>query len=743
MALIEQVKQICTRLAPHGWRELLLHQGLDITATDLEAELAKELQNIDRNIEGFNDFALEGIRGIEPRKPARSLLFHALAAPSVVKNVDGSELTAFPTLAELEIIENYVYGVKPPSLLELRALAQRAPLAIAVFASEYRPAPETVHRKHADMCFSRTGVARVGTAEPLYEPKFRGFLPFVEGNNKAFRVLPARYSAYIAVLNRGNQNLFGPMRFQPEDGQRDFWVPLHKLFSGKECIRDRNLNLTLEAHHVNEKLRRIHLALKEAGWAEPDINKPPFIFTTGIAEWSNNPEFGTELLVPVVHSTLVEPADYEGNPLTFIVPQGSATLSSSLSIPPVNGARHAPEYVHARDKFTLDNQAEPPENQPNNQPNIAEIVANGGYRARHYIDFTGDGWIEPLCPEIAVSIPRRVPAYSLVTAPDFFPNCDQRELMNWWEQSVPTALRQRIWQIPPETLSDERLAPNLQLQQAGFRQEDSSVTAIVSLPHSILAQETQLDVPQTTRHSYLPDAASGVFAPGWDTSFDRTADGVEHLAAYGLGSPFPEDSKLCAALSTFWPAVAPDAARTFEPNPNWPTVSPLTDTEIGQVGNLPWDGVAGPRLIELDGKKVVEYSALDYVDYVKNALQNEFSLSLTGQVDVSEYEARVLAMARVYLALGLNFNARGQWSVLSFQEVLPSDRELQQAQTQTGVTLQGKVYRFQLYRHGLRSPHPKDFRKVVVEIEEIVTLFVAPLRILQQQQNGRWVVSNV
>ena len=54
-----------------------------------------------------------------------------------------------------------------------------------------------------------------------------------------------------------------------------------------------------------------------------------------------------------------------------------------------------------------------------------------------------------------------------------------------------------------------------------------------------------------------------MFAPGWDISVDGRAGGPEHLAAYGLGSPFPEDSKLCAALSAFWPAVAPDAARTF------------------------------------------------------------------------------------------------------------------------------------------------------------------------------------
>lgn len=143
MALIEQLIQICDRLAPHGWRELLLHQGLDITATDLKVELSKELQNIDRNMEGFDDFAFEEIRRIEPKEPARSLLFHALAAPEVVKNIDASDLTVFHTLAELETLENYVYGVKPPSLLELRALAEQA-LAAAVFASEYLPAPETV-----------------------------------------------------------------------------------------------------------------------------------------------------------------------------------------------------------------------------------------------------------------------------------------------------------------------------------------------------------------------------------------------------------------------------------------------------------------------------------------------------------------------------------------------------------------------------------------------------------------------
>ncbi|MGG1152274.1 hypothetical protein [Bacillus wiedmannii] len=177
-----QVKQICDRLAPHGWGKLLYNKHrLNISAPDLEVELLKEL-NIDRTVKGLEDFALEGTRGIEPGHPARSLLYHAFASPNVNIGINGSPLTAFPTLAEIEIVENYVYGIIPTNLSEICHRAG-GDLAIVVFATEYRPAPENVHRKHADMCFSRTGVARVGTAEPLYEPQYRGFLTFVKGDD--------------------------------------------------------------------------------------------------------------------------------------------------------------------------------------------------------------------------------------------------------------------------------------------------------------------------------------------------------------------------------------------------------------------------------------------------------------------------------------------------------------------------------------------------------------------------------
>ncbi len=771
MALIDDVKTVCQRLAPRGWARLFAKHGLDITRNDLGTELRKRLRRIDRTVPGFEDFSQEGQRGIEPGSPARSLLFHGLASANVLQ-VDGQELEEFPTLRELEVIENYVFGVQPPSLQGLSALAAGAPLAVAVFAVEYRVAADTVHRKHADLCFSRTGVARVGTREPLYDRRRRGFVPLVEGDDHALRVLPARYAAYIAVQRTGDPASFGPMRFNfralnprifgdpaaGDDARRQFWVPLHKLFSGRECLQGFDLRVALEAHHLNEKLRRVHLELirqgHDTGWRRPDIDGPPFRFTDGIAGFSQDPEHGAGLLVPVPHARLVEPATFRGQPLTFQVPiNRDSDFAPSLGIPPVRrGARRAPEYVHVRH---VPNGQVPglarPETNLNDLPDVVEVSREGGYRAQHYLDFSGDGWVVTDCPQLRPELPRFVPAYSLVTAPDFFFMCDQRELMDWWLERAPAALRDFLWETPPLTLSDERMAPNLQLNAsgeggtsgAGFRPEDDTVTAIVSLPLGRRLVRARPTTPmEKARHGYLPDAAAGIFAPGWDTSHDLTGDTL-HLAAYGLGSPFPEDAKLCAALSTFWPSVAPDAGRSF--SDVFPTVSPLTDEEIGQTGGLPWDGVPGPRLVQVGNTQVVEYASFPHVDYVESALANRFSMKLTGRVDTHRYVARVLAMARAYRAVGVTTRpAKRAWNVLSFREVGPDDAELRTAQTQAGAVLGGDLFRFELYRPVPAPRQPEDHRKVHVGVSARTTLFVGGNPgILVKAGTGRWRVVEV
>ena len=63
---------------------------------------------------------------------------------------------------------------------------------------------------------------------------------------------------------------------------------------------------------------------------------------------------------------------------------------------------------------------------------------------------------------------------------------------------------------------------------------------------------------------YQVDLAAGTYAPGWETSFDRDPGGKPFLAAYGLGSPFPEDAMICSALGTFWPGPAPEPTKASE-----------------------------------------------------------------------------------------------------------------------------------------------------------------------------------
>ena len=100
-------------------------------------------------------------------------------------------------------------------------------------------------------------------------------------------------------------------------------------------------------------------------------------------------------------------------------------LSSSLNIAAEGLWRHGPEYVHVRSRVDDDGT----EVDLNTDPDVAETVAAEEYRARHYVDFTGDGWVAAVVPQLATVVPRRRAADSLVAAPDFFPSTDQRELM--------------------------------------------------------------------------------------------------------------------------------------------------------------------------------------------------------------------------------------------------------------------------------------------------------------------------
>jgi hypothetical protein len=810
--LIAGVEGVCRRLAQHGWRDLLLRvtsNELDLASSNLAGELAKKLTTIRRDLPGFEDFAAEGQRGIEPGNPARSLLFHALASPAVLQGAPGKPLTGFPTLAELEAVENYVYGVKPPTLAELQASAGNTQLAVVVFAPEYRTMSHTVLRRHADMAFSRTACARVGNAPPHYDARRRDFVPLDDQNARAFRVMPARFAPYIAMKVKGRRDSYVPMRFQKEDDSRDFWVPLHKLFSGTECIAGLDLDVRLAAQFLNQKLRRFHQLMLKAelctGWSESDIDKHPFVMKDGIADFSARSEDGQGLVTPVPHP-LFERARYEGKLLAFWVPpdyekaQVNLWFSTMQILPDAADTlfpqaaymgglnpelgRTAPEYINTRRRLNLPLKCSPEagkkvpptvrEEDLNQKDGLLKTLKKGGYWSIHFIDYTADGWVAAICPQLPQEY-ERVPAYSPVAPPDFFPAVMQRELMEWWKgEDVPRELKPGLWSIEPLALCDSRMSANVELKSTElkpvFRIDDDTVTAIVGHPSQEAPRQMKRPANETTPFTRLPDGSNGVFDPGWDVSQGRDEQARKmYLHNHGLGVPFIEDVKLCAALGSFWPAVVPDSTRMFQPikKPEgdpwpWPTNVPLTDEEIGIVKasdgqSYPWDGVEdGPQIRkDKSGQEWVDYPDINHVDYT--ILGGKMTAKLTSRIDLKEYGARVLAMARVYRALGVHFEkqegnpdeaanrlqfAKSQWAVFSFRKLDAQSAgltELRAAEQQSKTRLRiGETYWFHVYSPGKEVKDKENFKRVRVEMKEQTFFYVDGENVLRRNGNGKW-----
>ena len=121
--------------------------------------------------------------------------------------------------------------------------------------------------------------------------------------------------------------------------------------------------------------------------------------------------------------------------------------------------RAAPEYLNIRHTVTPDGT----EVNLNATDDVMTPIGEGGYWARHFIDYAADGWVAARCRELDAVVPTRVPAYSIVCPPSFYPYTSQRALTEWAEQGAPEELRDGIWAIPPRPLSDRRLAANITL----------------------------------------------------------------------------------------------------------------------------------------------------------------------------------------------------------------------------------------------------------------------------------------
>lgn len=793
MALIDAVGEACRRLAPLGWRQMLLDVtagGLDIAAGDLADQLAGPLR-IDRSHPGFGDFDVAGTRAIEAGAPGRSLLYHAFASPGVSADRAGVALGGFPTLAEIDAVENYVYGVRPPTLESLRARAGGNPLAVVVFALQYRNTPGSVHGRHAELCFSRTGIARIGTIDPLYNPRTRGFESGDPDRPFDFRVMPQRFAAYVAMKAKGDAASFGPQDALPGDDQLGFWVPLHKLFNGAECIAGTDIALEVRRDLRNDALAQFHKWLDVSGyennWRGEHLEQFPFVIQNEhIASFSSRAEFGPGIMEPRP-APLANIAEYQGRRLTWPVDPaftdepGNLAFSSAQVIPgPATTSpsymydasqstqRPAPEYLNLRHRVHADGRVE----NLNLLPGMMEIIRAGNYQAQHHVDYVGDGWVEARCPALDAAIPTRVPAYAVVGPPDFFPRVSQRDLMNWWSREVPRPVRAALWAMPPLTLSQTRIAANITLP-VGFSIEDTTVTAIVTQPAEGGGPVQAPNGPLPDELTGLPDASPGLFDPGWDTSqgiyfSDPDSPLQKFLAGYGLGAPFVEDAKLCAAYGAYWPGVSPDATRTFQPGKSlggilypWPTIAPLTDEEIGIVPSaggayMPWDGVRGPSVRRVDGRMVAAYNDAMRVDYLD--IMGTMTAALTSRIDFDEYTARVMAMSRVYWSLGIHdpeierrhpgdheeamiqiMRAKSSWAVRSFHPVAAGDAGLAAAEGATCVRLAGpRPYRFEVFRWGRQTTDPDDMKVVLVEMLETAVVYVDGDTVLIRRGEGPW-----
>jgi len=796
-SLMDGVAAACRRLAASGWRQMLLDVTggeLDITAPDLASALTRKLTRIDRTYPGFGDFDVAGARAIEAGTPDRSLLYHAFASPAVVADRSGVELASFPTMAEIEAVENYVYGVAPPTMEEIRRQAAGHPLGIVVYALQYNNAPRGVHGRHAQLCFARSGIGRLGTAEPLYDAKHRVFTAAVQDKPFEFRVVPRRYAAYLAVQLSGAWTRFGPQDALPDDDKRKFWVPLHKLFSGSECLKGLDLDLRIKSGLRNDLLSMFHKYLDVQGyknnWRGEDLEHFPFVIKDEkIGSISQRAEFGTGVLEPRP-GPLISPAEYKGRPLTFPVdgrhskptnlqlsalqtlPEATFDVPRYLADSGQDDQRSAPQFVNIRHRVMPDGTVQ----NLNLKPDLRQIIEKGGYDALHYTDGAGDGWVEAHCAQLDGKVDARLPAYAMIGLPDFFPAVNQRDLMLWWQREVPEKVREALWVIPPLALSQTRIAANITLP-AGFSVNDATVTSIVSHLEPALGPVQRPNGPLHSGKTGLPDGSPGIFDPGWDTSqglhFSNPDKPLQRfMAGYGLGSPFIEDAKLCAALGNYWPGVAPDATRTFAPDKQvggikypYPTITPLTDEEIGMAplpnGTfLPWDGVRGPRVEQVGALRYAIYADAWHTDYID--MLGTMTAALTSRIDLAEYKARTMAMAAVYWALGIRdpefvgdksltatqkvLAAKAAWAVLSFRKILPGDAELAAAEEQSGASLlKGALFRFHLFRWGKdlaesdeKGNQGKPAYSVRVEMLEEATAYMSGSVVLLQRNGGTW-----
>lgn len=650
---------------------------------------------------GFDDFAGKAL--IKPGSPALSLLYHALASPRVQPPM----VKAYPLIKHIDALENYIYALKK---WEHYPYKPEDKLVLAVFAYEYRPAAKTPHQAHADLVYSRTGISRLGNKRINYDAQNRLFTnkPREEddASGKNIAVTAARYGLFLAkvvdqtslsILKSTGHKGQGEKRDEfdnKKDDENTFLLPLRKIFDNDLLFN--NCKIKFRENHSSEKLS---VLLKKS---ELKRTSDTLIETsdTLIEKKKILPDAGSSFLVASKAQELIRELkgfSFEVNPsyknryFTSYSKKSNdnegffiETISDDGSYREPNSykaGREEPMYVHIAHRIKKDGSIEQiPRTELNvstrSQRSFEDIIYEEHYFAPVYEDGICDGAVSADISELKSDSLKDVlakgvtPAFSIITAPDFLPFVDLFDIKDF--DVAPGASKEsNFFEGGVASLATARIRPNPQTVDP----VNSSITAFKSstnkdpLFNTLTAVVTQVEQTGQTRKkdflfsSFLPDSCSSVFAPGWDVTYAGTK-GTAYLSTRGLGSPFIEDMKLCAAMNGMWAVASPDTARVFQgtitkDDSEWyanPTAIPLLDNELGFHPSSPasyeakhkwpagWDGEQGAFLQFYSNYWHVNFTDLGRADYVQNYLDNAFDMSVLRDLTTEELTSRMSAL---------------------------------------------------------------------------------------------------
>lgn len=728
-ALQANVDALFGWIGQNGWAGYLEALKLSLPASaDVDALTALIPHSVLQQLagkKGFEDFA--GSKLIEPGFPAMSLLYHMLANPRVKPG--GFTDAQYPDLAQLDLLEDYIYALLNWSAYkELYHVKSDDELVLAVFAYEYRTAFKTPHHRHADMVFSRTGIGRIGTHAGKYDAPNRCYTnnPSAKAGDKHIAVMPARYGLFIArkvpckdkslSMMSMSQRKAGDRHYLHCDSEEHVLLPVRKVFNND--LLTGLATLLFEDYHESRKIANLlddrslirksaHLVEMHAlGSSLLALSKPAPLITP---LRDDKHHIRTFTAIPDNNDNRYFTA-YFNDTIVKTVEDIEITDSTGM-IRSYNGyknPRNSPMYVHLSHHLSGDTAYVYTGRLAGQDQSFEEVI--GGKRiAPLFEDRICDGSVSAKLtvgpgPLAALCAKGVLKAFSIITAPDFLPQVDNFDLQEFDVAPGRSKEPSLFFEGGIASLANCDIPPNPLVYQHDPKalldfNPPKTYTAVISTKGRKKAHQPAIDFesPETSKDyvfsSYLPDMCSSVFAPGWDVTYSAPklhTDQEIFLSTQGLGSPFVEDMKLCAAMNGMWPAASPDASRTYQGSvtdkqnkgPEWernPTAIPLMDDEIGFAEASPavkehrlkasygWDGEQGPFIEPLKEKAgtrwYVNFTDLGRADYVENALNDTLDMSKLRELDSREVYHRTFCLRRCLNAIGNAYIPNGENSL--------------------------------------------------------------------------------